>query len=522
MRKAALLLFMVAILLAMASCGNQSQVASTPPSDPPPDPVAGNVPVGLTVTDTPPAGVTVLFFQLTITGATLTNSSGGSVTLLSSTNAVPVNVSQLQTDSAFLANQNVPAGRYTSLSVTFSNPTLMINNGTGAAIGSGAALGSCPIAEMCIGTVSISPLTLTFSSTPFPLTLSANSPLALKLDIHLNQVIQPDMSINLAAANGVTLTQSTPPSTGKPIPALGKLKGTIQSLGTSQFTLQTPYYRTFTILADSNTSYSYPSGICSAEAFSCLATGQVVNVQVSLQSDGSLLATEVDYIQASTQETFEGNIISLSTSGGNTIIELVMPEGGLANVTVPNSGVTYEVDTGRFVIPHGLTFAGVSDLRVGQEILVTPQGLVAFGPLPWVGPGWNSAYIDAAHFAANNLTLEPSQITGSVTTLNAGALNFIISTNPNYFMPPSTTAGTPPTPIPININVQTTGATTFTNLTPDTFSGLAVNDVVSVRGWLFPSAGAVPNICTGTGGCYPSTTVAAEAVVGRPGPTALF
>jgi hypothetical protein len=447
---------------------------------------------------------------------------------LSSTNAFPVNVPQLQTDSAFLANQNVSAGTYTSLSVTFSYPLITVYCGTGAAID------TCPnggVYDGSASTASTSPLTLTFSSPPFPLTLSANSPVALKLDIHMNQVIQPDLSINLAASNGVTLTSSTPPSTGMAIPALGKLRGTVESLGAKQFTLQTPYENTLTIFVDGNTSYSYPSNVCSAEDFSCLATQQVVDVEVSLQSDGTLFATEVGYLQAATQQTFEGNIISLSTSGGNTIIDLVLqdntsgpgqaPLGKLAVVTVPNSGVTYAVEAGSFLIPPGLTFAGVSDLRVGQEILATPQpGTVVSGPLVVERfPGWNSAFIAGVDFTANNLTLEPSQITGSVTTLNAGGLSFFLSTYPNYFMTPST-GGAPATPT--NINVQTTGATAFTNLTPGAFSGLTVNDVVSVRGWLFPSAGAVPDICTGTGGCYPSTTVAAEAVVGRPGPTALF
>jgi hypothetical protein len=214
MRRAALLLVMVAILLAATSCGNRLQVASTPPSDLPPNPVGGNAPVGLSVTDAPAAGVTVLFFQLSITGATLTNSSGEIVSLWSSSYEVPVNVSRLQTDSAFLRSESVPAGTYTSLSVTFSNPSITIYNGTGAAIG------TCANGAVCdggSGVAPMSPLALTFSSVPFPLTLSANSPVALKLDIHLNQIIQPDFTLNLAAADGVTVTQSTPASTGKSI-----------------------------------------------------------------------------------------------------------------------------------------------------------------------------------------------------------------------------------------------------------------------------------------------------------------
>src|SRR5208283_2321011 len=91
MRKAALFLFIVVFVLFMAGCGSQSQ----PPSVT--DPLEAMAPASLTITDTPPTGVTVLFFQLNITGASLSSQLGGSTSLLSGTNPIPVNVSQLQT-----------------------------------------------------------------------------------------------------------------------------------------------------------------------------------------------------------------------------------------------------------------------------------------------------------------------------------------------------------------------------------------------------------------------------------------
>jgi hypothetical protein len=65
--------------------------------------------------------------------------------------------------------------------------------------------------------------------------------------------------------------------------------------------------------------------------------------------------------------------------------------------------------------------------------------------------------------------------------------------------------------VPVNITVQTTPATTFTNITPDNISGLYVNDVVSVGGWVFSTPSGVTKI-----------TQAAEKVFGRPGPIPLF
>jgi len=524
MRKAVLALSILAVLLLMAGCGSQSSVT---PSTTTTNPAVQTAPVGVTVTDTPPAGVTVLFFQLSITGATLTNSSGGTVSLLSSTNPIPVNVSELLTDSAFLGSQNVAAGTYTGMSLTFANPQLTIFNASNNTISA-----SCAVGKVCQLTPTTTPLTLTFdssNSSAFPVTLTAGSPLGFKLDIHLDTVIQTDLSVNLAATNGVTLSQISPPQSGGPIRSIGKLTGTVQSTGTNQFTLQTLWGKTFTVNVNSSTTYSnFPSSAtCSAAAqtFSCLATSQVVRVMVTLQTDGTLLATAVNYIQLPTQQTVQGNIISLSTSGGNTIMDLIiqhqpsatnatmLPVGRHASVTVPGTGVTYATDAGSFVIPSGLTFASASDLQVGQNVLVVVQGTVnqmtGSGTSGWNGPTpFGSPDVS---FTASSITLEPSQITGTVAGVNASALSFTLATLPRYFVPPSATRGATPAWAPIIITVQTSADTTFTNFTTNSISGLAVNNVVSIHGWVFSTPTGVTNV-----------TVAADKVINRPGPTPLY
>lgn len=502
MRRVAQLLLIVVIALLMSGCGSQSQMSSSAPGTP----VMNNVPVGLTVTDTPPAGVTVLFFQLNITGAAMTSASGASVSLLSSTNPVPVNVSQLQTDSAFLGNQSVAAGTYTNLMLTFANPQLTIFNG------SGEAIGNCANDEVCQLSPTTTPLTLTFSTAPFPVTLSANSPLAFQLDIHLNTIIQPDLTVSLSAVNGVTIAQLTPPSAGAPIPALGHVTGAIQSVTSNGFTLQTPDGRTLSITVNGSTSYDYPTSVCSTDNALCPAVGQTVRVEVSLQSGGTLLATDVDYVQATGQTTVRGNIIRLGTSNGNTLMDLILQQGPVAatalplgqrvTVTIPPTGVTYAVDSQGFTLPYGLSFASASDLTIGQQVSVVVQGSVtgadaAGAPSAITGPA-------AVTFTTNNISLETSQITGGVAAVNLNALNFTLSTLPSYFMPIAENALAPPVPFAVQLTIQTTAATTFTGFTPNGISGLAVNNIVSVGGWVFSTPSGTTAI-----------TVAAETVLGR-------
>jgi uncharacterized protein DUF4382/uncharacterized protein DUF5666 len=510
MHRASWFLFLAGFLLAISGCGGQYSMASNPASNT----TSSNVPVSIMVTDTPPAGVTVLFFQLSITGATLATTSG-SVSLLNTTNPIPINITQLQTDAAFLGSANVPAGTYNSLSVTFANPQLTIFND------SGAAIGSCANNTVCQLTPTTTPSTLTFSTTPFPVTLAANSPLAFKLDIHLDTIIQQNLSVDLSATDGVTVSQLPTPPQGAPFSPIGHLIGTIQSLGTNAFTLQTGDGRTFNVGVNSSTTYNYPSSVCTTANFACLATQQIVKVKLSLLSAGTLLATEVNFVQPVGQNVLEGDIIRLSSSGGNTVMDLIVqqgapmpmfdkfPFGQRASVTVPSTGVTYVVDSGSFAVPSGLSFASSTDLAVGQEVSVVVQGSVAPGSgtdmsVPFLGPA-------AIALTTNSISLEPSQITGSVAAINASASSFTLSTFPFGFVPPAATQGALPTLVPFNLTVQTTSATTFTNLTPDTIAGLSVNDVVSVGGWIFSTPSGSTTI-----------TQAADTVVGRPGPVALF
>jgi len=263
----------------------------------------------------------------------------------------------------------------------------------------------------------------------------------------------------------------------------------------NQFSLQTRFGRTFTIDVNSSTTYAnFPSSVCAASAFSCLASGQVVTVQVAnVQTDGTLLAAEVSYIQAAAQQVVEGSILGLSTSNGSTVMTLLLhwsppgdlslPFGGMASVAVPSTA-TFSVDSDNFTIPAGLSFASASDLLVGQEVQVD----VVAGSLSNSGSSAHWAP-PSVSFTTNSVELEPSQITGTVTAVNSSASSFTITTFPNFFAPwfnPNWT--------PTQITVQTTSQTTYQGLSPDSFSGLTADSVVSGLGWLFSTpSGSTPS-----------------------------
>ncbi len=212
---------------------------------------AENVPVSLTITDDPPAGVSVLFFQVSLTAASLQPATGSAVSLIN--NPIPIDVTQLQALSAFLNTANVPAGPYNSLNLTFANPQLVIYNTSDTSIAS-----TCAVGSVCQLTPTLdNSATINIASGPFPVTVAANTPLGFLIDFHLNTIIQSDLTVNLSAANGITLAQLPPFSPSQP-PQFGVVTGTVESVTASnnQFTVLTGDGRTFTIDSSSSTTYA--------------------------------------------------------------------------------------------------------------------------------------------------------------------------------------------------------------------------------------------------------------------------
>ena len=295
--------------------------------------------------------------------------------------------------------------------------------------------------------------------------------------------------------------------------------------------MQTAWGRTFTIDSNSSTTYSdFPASVSNACAgsFPCgMGDGQIVRVQVaSVESDGDLLAAQITYIQAASQQTVVGTIVGippLPLPAGETIIELVLhqnpaaisgiPLGGIANVAVwaPGSGsntpTTFSIDADGFTIPSGYTFASSNDLAVGQTVQVTlALGSLQLPAAPTTSlGGWGPP--PQFSFTASNLQLEPSQLTGTVSVIGSSGftLEYIYSPcwRPGDVVTCNVIAAVP-------LNVDTTSQTTYQGFTPDDLSGVALNDWVSVNGWLFPPNSMAANPVN-------TPTIVAQTVALHPG-----
>jgi len=442
----------------MAGCGGNS---NTPPA-------AGNaVPMTLSMGDTPPNGVGIVFFEAMITGASLqpTDSSKAPVSVLST--PTEVEMSHLQTDRAFLSLTNIPADTYASMTLTFGNAQLTIVNH------SGAAVGSCSDNTTCELSASFNPASATITSAPFPLTVSADSSVAIKLDFNVNSSVQTDLSISPAVTvkNAAMHHRS---EDSDEMERLDDIDGQVTALGSNQFTLTNERSgQTFTINVDANTVFEdFGNSICSASPanFSCVQQGQVVSVDLSENGTGAMLAKRVALEENANGKAIKGTITGVDSS---TQFHLVvfneeptisgLAEGAPVVVTIA-PGATFQIgkrelgDDGGFSI-SGASFASGADLLVGQDVQIRPGAITTSGGVTTI--------------ATDLVRLWPSQITGTVGS-NPGSSSFTLTG-----LSPLLTGATPPV---TSVNVMV-----LSNSEMDDFVGSAVaaGATVSVRGLLF-------------------------------------
>src|SRR3989442_4763538 len=88
-------------------------------------PPAGTAPVSVAMTDSPPANVTVLAFDLSVTGVVLKPCN---VSLLSA--QTKVDIKRLEAENAALSSIVVPTRIYNSFTISLANPVLTFKNDT--------------------------------------------------------------------------------------------------------------------------------------------------------------------------------------------------------------------------------------------------------------------------------------------------------------------------------------------------------------------------------------------------------
>jgi hypothetical protein len=451
------------LMALLASCGGGSTLVNVVP--PPPGTSAA---ASLSLRDAPPANVTVLSFELTVSGAVL---QPGNVSLLS--NPIRVEVKQLEVESALLNTSNVAAGMYTSIDVMVSNPELTIQNN------SGAMIGTCADKAICELKPPLSSAKVTVNFNP-ALTITAGKAVDLLLDLNLANSISMDLAsispsftiTQLAAVEGAGVA-------GK-VEDLEDVVGTVQSKDTANnsFTLQSdPAIPPLTIKVDNDTRFrDFDEVNCATENFACLATGQMVEVNATLLGGGMILAKKVSIEnEEQNAEDLRGVIAAIASPTQFQIV--VLDEKPIINnLTVGNKLTVNLVLNTKFSIQKGdsdgvdimgLNFAAASDLLVGQFVQIKPAG-----PVSGMPPAVDT----------DRVRLKNSSLTATVKAAPSGT-DFTLNNLPALF----TMAGIMEIDVRASASAFEEGESPLAGI-----SALKAGDMVSVRGLLFKNMAANP------------------------------
>lgn len=354
-RKRLYLPLSLAAALALGSCSGA----------PHPGGGGGTATFSLTFTDSIPANTSILNFVFTITGITLDPATGSSISLLSA--PVTLDLARLQTDDISLGATTVPAGTYSSITLTVSNPVVTLFNQSGAAI-SGCANGSvCKIPIAASGSIKV-------TTSPFPLTLTSSQKTGVRLDFNFANAITSSagtLGVNFALANvlsAAALPQGNPPTGEFDTVAdyLGVVSAVNQSTKTLTLSSLTLIPSQVTATVTTNTVFDNftISASCPSPSLACVAVGQVLSAELAVNSDGTLTATEIEFEDAAADDELEGIVSSVDSatqfhiavtdkvqaaSGSN--LGSVAP-GDLAAVNLQASP-SFVVDSKGLVIPTG-------------------------------------------------------------------------------------------------------------------------------------------------------------------------
>ncbi len=442
---------------------------------------SNGVPMSLAIRDTPPSGVAVLFFEASITGASLQPSdiSKAAVSVLSA--PVEVEFGHLQADTAFLSLTSVTPDDYKSITLTFANAAMTIVNH------SGAPIGSCADNSVCELTPAFTPATATVSSAPLPITISQNSVVGIRLDFNVNSSVQSDLSIN-PTVTIKQLTQRQDSDEGQEMEAVDEVDGQVTAVSSNQFTLMNERSgQSFTISVDSNTVFEdFSRAGCTASPadISCVKMGQILDVDLSENGMGMMLAKRVEFEEDANREAIKGTITSVDSATQFHMVAFNeeptvtgISEGSPVMVTI-QSGAVFQVggeelgEDGGFSI-SGASFSSGADLMVGQDVQIRPGTVLSGGGVPTV--------------TTDLVRLWPSQITGQVGTINTSTGTFALTGLSPLFM-----GATPPI---TTINVLTLSEMRFEDFS--SLSSLAPGNTVSVKGLLFNTPGT-PTLVTRT------------------------
>lgn len=453
MKELKLLILSIA-LVALAGCGGGSSSVVNPV------PQQGSAQVSVSLHDMPPAGVIMLSFQATVTGISM---QPGNVSLLNS--PMSLEMSQLQAMSAYMGTVSVPAGTYTGMTVTLTNPRMTFLNNTGGIMGGMMGGGTCANGQICQLTPTMMASSVNITGSPFPLAVQANTPFNLQMDFDLMDSMQSNMSMNPVMTS---MMQQVSPGSSM-LDEMDDMIGQVASVDTANSQFKMSFVQgmpSMTITVDANTTFEDFDSIGKTNNFSGLSQGQIVLAKMQLMAGGTLHAGKVRF-ESNNPQVMDGMIVAINSP---TQFDMVMMNeapafqgvsiGDVLRMNI-QAGTMFDIDDMDMPV-SGMTFAGASDMMVGQMVQTEPTSALVPGTPP--------------QLSTSHLRLMKTWMTAKVAS-KIDAATFTVNNLPGIFA----TSGVS------SMKISTSLQTNFENVSG--VSALNVGDSVSVRGPMFMVSG---------------------------------
>jgi hypothetical protein len=416
-------ILLVLAVLSLNSCSGLNGGGITPPP--------GNGTLVLVLKANPPlpsSNLSLLSFSGTVTGVSLTPSTGTTSTLAATT--FNVEFTRLTSDTFFLGTITAPAGAYTAIAITFgahtatfcTQPTVGVAGcGTAATQVSGGA-GSATV------------------TTSINIVANQNSSLALVANLGnaITATGQTITAVNLGAANvfSASAIPGTSDLTSSQLAHLEDIFGVVTSVSSSTHTIgvQTATHGSITAVQGSNAIYD--SNGCTVQDFTCVVAGKVVSLDAVLNSDGTFTYTYFDPTVLATANDLVEGIVTVQGDSITRQFSVVTTDfspaasGSLVSglnlgdpivVTLSATPSPFSIDSKGLFVPAN-TFNNGTDASViqpGQTVLIHVTAFTAKnGTTP-------------AAISSDALALRYTRVSGTVAT--AGSPIFSVNALPPFF-----------------------------------------------------------------------------------------
>jgi uncharacterized protein DUF5666 len=448
------------LMLALAGCGSGSSTVAPPPNP------AGTT--SLTVQLSSSANGKFSTFNIPLQGISLVSSSGKTVSLLDTPQIAEF--SHLNGGAAPLVSVTIPQGTYSSANVTYSNAnfTYLTSDSTGTRINTDAQ------------SVGVQKATVNFAS---PITISGTA-MTLTLDLQESQSVtcnctgNPPETFSINPVFTLTATAvAAQPTTNRNgnLPGIRARVGSVNLTGNSVGVTATngisfPTIATgpnLQVTTDGATIYQGIGGLAA------LAPKMLVDMDASIQSDGSLRATRIEVQDPTALNVMMSQVMFVSPLVPELTAFGTQEQGddlSINPIGFYNFGFGTAVfqTSGQLAVPAGLPFTASfsgSNMVAGQKIALS------FGPLSYFGGSLTAATV---------ITLMPQTINGTViSTSTNGSFTVYQVALPAYdFIPTVNGAKT--------VTVYTNGTTQLLTSAP-----VSLGNVVRFSGLLFNDAGTL-------------------------------